>query len=255
MTEGATGQDGRLTGRVAVITGGASGIGLGMVERFVAEGASVVAADIDSIVNELPDRLPGVVPATCDVSSEEDLDELAEITRRAFGKADVLCANAGVTVPHKPIWERTIAEWDRVMAVNLRGVFLSIKAFIPLMDVAGGGSIIITSSGAGIRPGINDAEYSVSKAGSLMLARAASLDLARKGIRVNAILPGATDTPLMRVGGSERMAEFAKAIPLGRLADSADIASMALFLATDQSSYVTGQGFQVDGGFDVGRWR
>jgi NAD(P)-dependent dehydrogenase (short-subunit alcohol dehydrogenase family) len=245
---------GRLAGKVAIITGAASGIGLAVVERFFAEGAHVIAADIDPGVKAVEERLPGTLSMTCDVAVPEQLEELANATMRRYGQANVLCANAGIADPHKPLADVTLEEWDRVIGVNLRGCYLSLRSFIPLMVRSGGGSIIVTSSGAGRRPGRNNAPYAVAKAGAAMLAKAAALDYAAHGIRVNALLPGATDTPLMRKNAPERIAALEAGIPLGRMARADEMAAMALFLASDEASYVTGQGIEVDGGFSVGRY-
>jgi NAD(P)-dependent dehydrogenase (short-subunit alcohol dehydrogenase family) len=218
----------RLAGKVAAITGGASGIGLAMVKRFLAEGAQVIAADVHDValIDTSGENLLGV---RCDVSVADDVAALVAICRDRFGRLDVVCANAGIRDPHKALADLTIEEWDAVMAVNLRGTYLTLRYTIPSLIDGGGGAIVVTASGAGLRPPRHNAAYSVAKAGAIMLAKAAAVDYASCGVRVNAILPGATDTPLLRTNPPERIASLSSSVPLGRLAEPDEIAALALF--------------------------
>ena len=253
---------GRLDGKVAAITGGASGIGAGTVERFVDEGARVLIADLDEDKGgALADRL-GEAAAflRTDVSREEDVAAMiAEATDR-WGRLDCLYNNAGFGGALGPISTTTVDDYDLTMDVLLKSVFLGMKHAAPVMTEQGSGSIISTASVAGIRVGYAPHLYSVAKCAVIHLTKSVALELGEHNVRVNAICPGFIATPLaaghpdaddsqiqqMRDAGANSQV-------LGRVGEPADIANMALFLASDESEWMTGQQFIVDGGFEAGR--
>ena len=253
---------GRIDGKVAVVTGGASGIGAGTVRRFVEEGAKVLVADLDddkggALVAEL-----GAATAFLhtDVSREDDVAAMiAEATDR-FGRLDVLFNNAGFGGALGPISKTSVEDYDLTMDVLLKSVFLGLKHAAPVMESQGSGSIINTASVAGLRVGYAPHLYSVAKGAVIHLTRSVALELGEHGIRVNAICPGFIATPLAAgrpdAGESQldQMREAgASSQVLGRVGEPRDIANMALFLASDESEWITGREFVVDGGFEAGR--
>jgi NAD(P)-dependent dehydrogenase (short-subunit alcohol dehydrogenase family) len=257
----------RLEGKVAAITGGASGIGAGTVRRFVDEGAKVLIADLDQTKGDALAAELG--PATAflrtDVSKEEDVAAMVAETTDRFGHIDVLFNNAGFGGALGPIESTTVADYDLTMDVLLKSVFLGIKHVTPPMKAQGSGSIISTASVAGIRAGYAPHLYSVAKCAVIHLTRTVALELGEHGIRVNAICPGFVATPLAfgRPDADESQidqmrAAGARSQVLGRVGEPLDIANMALFLASDDSTWITGQEFVVDGGFEAGppwsRW-
>jgi NAD(P)-dependent dehydrogenase (short-subunit alcohol dehydrogenase family) len=258
---------GRLEGKVAAITGGASGIGAGTVRRFVEEGARVLIADLDQAKGEaLAAELgAGAAFLRTDVSKEEDVAAMvAEITDR-FGRIDVLFNNAGFGGALGPIESTSLADYDLTMDVLLKSVFLGMKHAAPLMKAQRSGSIISTASVAGIRAGYAPHLYSVAKCAVIHLTRTVALELGEHGIRVNVICPGFIATPLAagRPDADESQidelrASGASSQVLGRVGEPRDIANMALFLASDDSEWITGREFVVDGGFEAGppwsRW-
>lgn len=240
----------RLADKVAIITGGASGIGQACAECFAREGARVVIADFNA---EEGQRAAGQIAEAqfcrVDVSNLLSVEQMIQFTYQRCERIDVLVNAAGVlfygTAP-----ETTEADWDRVMGINLKGTFLSCRAVLPIMVRQGAGSIINFSSTAGAQNACAHAvAYVASKGGVAAMTRALSVDHARQGVRINAICPGPTDTPMLRRALSpEQMAAFAQTFPMGRLGDSAEIAAAALFLASDESSFMTGSIMFVDGG-------
>ena len=252
---------GRLENKVAVITGGASGIGAATVKRFCAEGAAVVIADLNRAGGR---ELVDAVTATggratfqhTDVSVEADAHAAMQRAVAAYGRLDVVFNNAGLGGAIGSLEETSVEDWDRTQAVLLRGVFLGIKHAIPHLRAAGGGSIISTASVAGLRGGAGPHSYSAAKAGVINLTRSASLELGRDHIRVNCICPGGIHTPLISSrfpGGDEALTPLLAMLqPLPRAGYPEDIAAMALFLASDESAFVTGAAMVVDGGFTAG---
>ncbi|HEX5192236.1 MAG TPA: SDR family oxidoreductase [Solirubrobacteraceae bacterium] len=248
----------RLAGKVAVITGAASGIGRGAAQRFVAEGASVLVADISSeraqqTCDELGAR---AAPCTVDVSDAESVTAMVDAAVQRFGALDVMFSNAGVAESVKPLAQIDGAEWDRVMDVNLKGFFLCAQAAAPVMRAAGGGSIIVTGSIAARRPRPGLAAYVASKSGVAGLARALALELAADRIRVNVINPGPAQTPMLQefaFGDSEEeaLSRLRATLPLGNAIQPDDIAAAAVYLAGDESANVTGLVMNVDGGRDL----
>lgn len=252
---------GRLEGKVAVITGGASGIGAATVKRFCAEGAAVVIADLNDAGGR---ELVGAVAAAggraafqrTDVSREADVQAAMQRAVSDYGRLDAVFNNAGLGGAIGPLEETSVEDWDRTQAVLLRGVFLGIKHAIPHLRAAGGGSIISTASVAGLRGGAGPHAYSAAKAGVINLTRSAALELGAQHIRVNCICPGGIHTPLLTSrfpGGGEALTPLLAMLqPIPRAGYPEDIAAMALFLASDESSFVTGAAMVVDGGFTAG---
>ena len=257
----------RLTGKVAAITGGASGIGAGTVHRFVAEGAKVLIADLDQARGAALASELGAAAAflRTDVSKEEDVAAMVAETTDRFGRIDVLFNNAGFGGALGPIESTTVADYDLTMDVLLKSVFLGMKHVAPLMKAQGSGSIISTASVAGIRAGYAPHLYSVAKSAVIHLTRTVALELGEHGVRVNAICPGFIATPLAagrpdadEIRIDQMRAAGAASQVLGRVGEAVDIANMALFLASDESAWITGREFVVDGGFEAGppwsRW-
>ncbi len=256
---------GRMDGKVAVITGGASGIGEATVRLFVEEGARVVIADVqDERGNALAGELGGLAAyRRTDVTVEEDVKAAIALAASKFGRLDCIFNNAGVVGTVGPIEETPAEEYDFTMNVLLRGPFFGMKHAAPVMkSQGGGGSIISTASVAGIAGGDGPHIYSVAKAGVMHLTRTVALELAEYGIRVNAICPGGIVTPLITQGipgdDAGRSADMARAglkmfQPIRRAGEPEDIAQAALWLASDESTFVTGQSIVVDGGLTAGR--
>lgn len=233
----------RLEGKIAIVTGAASGIGKATAERFAAEGAAVIAADIA--------EAEGVVAA--DAGREEDVRALVERAQRDHGGLDIFFANAGVSGGLASIFEQTPEDWQEILRVNLVGPFLAIKHSAPAMKERGGGSIVCTASVAGIRAGAGGPAYSASKAGVIRLVQVAATQLAGSNVRVNAICPGLIETgmtkglyDMARAAGKED--QIGHLNPMKRGGEPKEIANAALFLASDESSYVNGHALVVDGG-------
>jgi NAD(P)-dependent dehydrogenase (short-subunit alcohol dehydrogenase family) len=253
---------GRLDGKVAVITGAASGIGRGTALCFAKEGAAVVAADLNSqggeaVIGEIASAGGRAVFQHTDVSSEPAIKSAVERAVREYGRLDIMFNNAGLVGAVGPIEAVSADDWDRTIAVLLRSVFLGIKYAVEPMRKAGGGSIISTSSVASFLPSPYGAAYAASKGAVISLTRAAALQLGRDRIRVNCICPGVISTPIWgAMPGMEDPAVLeqalghAQAIP--RVGKPEDIANMVLFLAGDESQWMTGQAIIVDGGLTVG---
>lgn len=240
----------RLKDKVALVTGGASGIGLAAARRFEAEGAKVVAGDIklDGLAHSAT-----LLPFRLDVTDEQNWIAAVAAAESEFGRLDILVNNAGIGVPG-PIVDVSLADWRKVMAVNLDGVFLGIKHTVPAMRRSGGGSIINISSMLGHVAVPNAAAYCASKGGVALLTKAAALEMAADGgkIRVNSIHPGYIETPLLQGrldAEPARRARITGQTPIGHLGRVEDIASAVLYLASDEAAFVTGTGLVVDGGY------
>lgn len=256
---------GRLDGKVALITGGASGIGLGAVELFLAEGARVVAADIqdakgDMLQQRFPDALRYV---RCDVTLEQDIAAAVTLADAEFGGLDILFNNAGISDAMNAVAEITADGWDRIFSILVRGPALGIKHAAPLMIAGGGGSIINTASIAGLQAGYGPIAYSSAKAAVIHMSRVAAAQLSPHKVRVNAICPGLIATSIF--GASMGMSRESSDQMAARVAESAssaqpvpkagmprDIAEAALYLASDASAFVSGTHLVVDGGMTVG---
>ncbi len=248
---------GRLQDKVAVITGGASGMGQATVYRFLKEGASVVIGDLNAetgtgTMAEIKDLGAADRAAfmVTDVAEEADIQALVACATDRFGHLDCIFNNAGIGGAIGPISETKVEEWDFTFNVLVRSVFLGIKHAARVMqDQGAGGSIISTSSVAGLNGGGGPHAYSAAKAAVANLTRAVSGELARHRIRVNAIAPGVITTPLFHSGRPEKAEALAKqTVPWPRLGTGDDIAAMAVYLASDESEYVSGQNMVVDGG-------
>ena len=233
---------GRLEGKVAIVTGAASGIGKAAVELFRSEGATVIGTDVVEGADII-----------CDAGDEDAVERAIEETAAEHGRLDIVFANAGISGGWATIAEQSAADWAEILRVNLIGPFLAIKYAAPLMKASGGGSIICTASVAGLRSGAGGAAYSASKAGVINLVQTAAQQLSVSGIRVNAICPGLIETgmtkpmyDIARDRGQER--RIGELNPLERGGELVEIARAALFLASDELSYVNGTALVVDGG-------
>ena len=243
----------RLSGRVAVVTGGASGIGLATVRRLASEGARVVVADLDpepgkSAANEVE----GLFVAT-DVTDPDAVERLFSIANREYGSVDIAFNNAGISPPEDDsIQDTDLAAWRKVQEVNLTSVYLCCKEVIPYMRRQGKGSIINTASFVAVMgAATSQISYSASKGGVLSMSRELGVQFAREGIRVNALCPGPVNTPLLKelfAKDAERAARRLVHVPMGRFAEPAEIAAAVAFLASDDSSFMTASAFLVDGG-------
>ncbi len=244
---------GRIQDRVAVITGGCSGIGLATVRRFVAEGAKVVIGDLDDAAGErLADEL-GIVYVHCDVSDKDDVDTLFRTAKERFGRVDIAFNNAGISPPDDDsILDTDLDAWRRVQDINLTSVYLCCKAALPYMLAQGKGAIINTASFVAVMgAATSQISYSASKGGVLSMTRELGVQFARQGVRVNALCPGPVNTPLLQelfAKDAERAARRLVHIPMGRFGEPEEMAAAVLFLASDDSSFMTASTFLVDGG-------
>ncbi|HUK29574.1 MAG TPA: SDR family NAD(P)-dependent oxidoreductase [Candidatus Acidoferrum sp.] len=256
----------QLAEQVAIVTGGGRGIGRAVARRFAIEGARVVIAartaeQLAQVVKDIEEHEGKAVAVTADVSREEDAARIVRMAREVFGGVDILVNNAGIYGPVAPIEEVSVEDWDRVLAVQLRGAFLMTRAVLPEMYAAGGGAIVNVSSVAARQANAWGVAYATSKAGLLGLTRTTAAEGAKRGVRANAILPGPVPETEMsqelgrglaaRTGGNrEEMfrAYVQAAILQGRPQTADEVAAAALFLASDQASAITGQALSVDGG-------
>jgi NAD(P)-dependent dehydrogenase (short-subunit alcohol dehydrogenase family) len=262
----------RLSGRVAIVTGGAMGIGRAIVERLAAEGAAVVVADCNAdggedIAHALRDGGARVRFVSCDVARSDDVRAVIASTLTVEGRLDVLVNDAGIPGPHGPIDELADDDWERVLAVNLGGVFRCVKHAVPALEASGRGAIVNIASTFGMVGAHGSPAYAASKGGVIALTRQLAVDLGPRGIRANAVSPGYVDNDMdqrrTRMTPADAGASFAEREraaqlqPLGRQADVAEIAAAVAFLASDDASFMTGAIVPVDGGctayFNLGR--
>ncbi|MBU1627272.1 3-oxoacyl-ACP reductase FabG [bacterium] len=245
----------KLKDKIAVITGGGRGIGSATALKFAKEGASVTVADVDpeaanKVANDIIKNGGKAIGVGVDVSSKESVDAMIQKTIEKFGSVDILVNNAGIT---RDSFASKMKEenWDKVINVNLKGSFLCCQAVIPMLTEKKSGKIINTSS-IGVLGNPGQVNYAASKAGIIGMTRTLAVELAKFNINVNAVAPGATDTPMFD-GVPDKVKDFIKSrIPLGRFALPDEIASMHLFLASDESNFITGQVIFVDGGMSIG---
>ena len=252
-----TGSD-RLAGKRAIITGAASGIGRATARRFAAEGARVLAADLDEA--GLAETAAGATgelrTMTANAGIDDDVAALVVEAESRFGGLDVTYANAGISGSMAPVWDLQAEDWEAVLRVNLIGPFLALKYSIPAMKRAGGGSFIATASVAGLRSGAGPSPYSASKAGVVSLVQTSAYQLTGSGIRTNAICPGLIETGMTQpifdaarnAGKGDRIGQLN---PMQRAGVPDEIANMAVFLASDDACYVNGQAYAVCGGLSA----
>ena len=240
-----------LAGKVAFVTGAAAGIGNAIAQALAAEGAHVIVSDINHDAGEqavvaIAEGGGSARFVQCDVADEASVSSaIVDVVQRE-GKLNVMINNAGIGLRAAvPTWQFGVEEWDRVLAVNLRGVFLGIKHCVPVMLQRGGGSIVNIASIAGLAASPLLGPYGAAKAGVIQLTQTAALELAKQNVRVNAICPGWTDTAIL---GEMRREVLVRQTPMGRLGQTNEIAALAVFLAGDTASFITGSAYRVDGG-------
>ena len=247
----------QIEGKVAIITGGGSGIGAAMAQAFAAAGAKVVVAGrtgakVAQVAAEINDGGGTAVPVAVDVSTGSDVQWMVAVAQENFGGVDILVNNAGIS-PAGRVTDISEAEWDECIAIDLRSVFLGAKYTIPAMQQRGGGVVLNVAGTLGIRPCRNKAAYGAAKAGVINLTKAIALDYAPDRIRCNVICPGFVETPLTAgFSGPERDQFLAGYQPLPGLIQAEEVAQLALYLASDAAKMITGQTFVIDGGQQAG---
>ena len=249
----------KLKDRVALITGGGSGIGEAMAKIFATKGAKVAVVDLDETsANATADQLVAAgaqaIALQCDVSSAASVATAVTRTGDAFGPIAILCSNAGVLDGYAPVLETSEDLWDRIIDINLKGMYLTARAVLPHMIERGGGVIINTASIAGLVAGGGGVAYTASKHGVIGLTRQISFDYGASGIRANAICPGAVETGMTKAileSGDAAVMESVRSVPAGRHAQPEEIANLALFLASDESSFMHGAAVVIDGGWTI----
>jgi len=242
-----------IAGKSVIVTGASKGIGKGIARVFAEQGAKVLvvarsAGDGERTVEEI--RAGGATAAFCqaDVCSLEDLQRAAQVAAESHGGVDILCANAGI-FPSVKLAEMSAEDWDQVLATNLKGTFLAVRACLPHMQERGGGRVVVTSSITGPVTGYPGwSHYGASKAGQLGFIRTAAIELAPHGITINAVMPGNIATEGLDDLGEDYLARMTESIPMKKLGTVEDIAYAALYFACDEAAYVTGQTLVVDGG-------
>jgi NAD(P)-dependent dehydrogenase (short-subunit alcohol dehydrogenase family) len=244
----------RLQDKVALVTGASSGIGRAVAARFAAKGARVFAVARRAQIETLPQEIGGnAFGWQADISNPDDVTRMFEALRKRFGRLDILCNNAGTgSPPGVRLHETPLEDWDRVMNTNLRGAFLVLKAAIALMLEGGGGTVVNMASIGSFRASPGSSPYITSKGGMLMLTRTAALEYVKDNIRVNAVCPGMTHTAILDQLSPEQFGQLAERSPLGRLNTPQEVASLTLFLSSDESSGITGAAYIIDGGRSAG---
>ena len=243
----------RLEGKTAIVTGGASGFGAGIVHKFLSEGARVMIADINGDAAEaLAQQHDAALAQQVDVADAASVQMMADRAHAEYGQLDILVNNAGVTHMPTPLEDVSEKEFDRVFNVNMKSVYLTARAFVPAMKTRGAGAILNVASTAGLSPRPNLNWYNASKGWMITATKTMAVELAPAGVRVNAICPVAGETPLLKsfMGEDtpEMRAKFLSTIPLGRFSTPEDMANAALFLCSDEASMITGAALEVDGG-------
>lgn len=240
----------RFLDQVVIVTGASRGIGRGIAQQFAKEGAKVVLVGRDELALQAVSQElhPRAIYVQADVSCSEDVAKIMQEAIAQYGRVDVLCHNAGI-YPQARLEKMTLDEWQKVIAVNLTGTFLTVKACIPFMQSQGRGKIVITSSISGPQTGLPGySHYTASKGGIAGFIRTAAIELAKYRININAVEPGNIMTEGLNALGQDHIDNMIRAIPLGRLGTPEDIAHATLFLASEEASYITGQSIIVDGG-------
>ena len=235
----------RFAGRTAIVTGGVSGIGAGIASRLAAEGATLSLWDMDQAGLA---RVGNHHTVTLDVTDAEAVQQAAQTTTGALGKIDILVTSAGVTGPNHTTWDYPVAAWDRVIDINLNGVFYTCRAVVPFMQANGYGRIVNIASIAGKEGNPNAAAYSASKAGVIGLTKSLGKELAATEIRVNCVTPAAVKTPLFDQMTPQQIDWMLSKIPLGRFGVIDEVASLVLWLASEECSFSTGAVFDISGG-------
>ena len=242
----------RLEGKTAIVTGAASGFGAGIARRFAAEGARVMVADLNGAGAEALAAEIGGLAQQVDVAKDASVKAMVGTAMAEWGRVDILVNNAGVTHLPQPLEDVSEEEFDRVLAVNAKSIYLTARHLVPAMKAAGKGAILNIASTAGVSPRPRLNWYNASKGWVITATRAMAVELAPHGVRVNALNPVAGETPLlasfMGEDTPEMRAKFLSTIPLGRFSTPEDLASAALFLCSDEASMITGVGLEVDGG-------
>ncbi len=244
----------RLEGKTAVVTGGASGFGAGIVEKFLQEGARVLIADIngEAAAEMAGQSGPNAVAHTVDVADGASVQAMADAVLSAFGHVDILVNNAGITHLPTPLEDVSEDDFDRVYNVNMKSVYLTARALVPHMKERGAGSILNVASTAGLSPRPNLNWYNASKGWMITATKTMAVELAPAGVRVNAICPVAGETPLLKsfMGEDtpEIRAKFLSTIPIGRFSTPQDMGNAACFLCSDEAGMITGTAMEVDGG-------
>ena len=244
----------RLAGKTAIVTGGASGFGAGIVRKFVAEGACVMIADLNTdLAQETAEQIGGNVEVIhCNVANDASVRAMVEAAQTAFGQIDILVNNAGTTHLPAPMEDVTEEDFDKVFAVNCKSVYLTAKYVVPLMKAEGSGAILNVASTAGVSPRPRLNWYNASKGWMNNATKGMAVELAPSGVRVNAINPVAGETPLLKTfmgeDTPEVRAKFLSTIPLGRFSSPEDMGNAACYLCSDEASMITGVCMEVDGG-------
>ncbi len=244
----------RLKGKVAIVTGGASGFGEGMARRFAEEGAKVVVCDLNARGAErvAADIGKNAVAVTTDVSQKSEIAEMVDVALNAFGRIDIMVNNAGYTHRNGDMLAVSEETFDLIYSVNMKAIYYAALAVVPIMEKQGGGSILTTASTAGLRPRPGLTWYNASKGWAITATKSMAVELAPKNIRVNCLCPVAGETGMlaqfMGEDTPELRAKFRASIPLGRLSTPLDIANAALWLVSDEAEFITGVALEVDGG-------
>lgn len=240
---------GRLDGKAAIVTGAGSGIGLAITRLFAAEGARVVVADVSGREAAVADELgPPAFAFHFDVADERQAEALVDAAVERFGRVDIVCNNAGLGGELASVHETRLETIDEILRINLRGSFIVMQKSIAQMLRSGGGSIVNTASIASFQSTPGHSIYSASKGGVMAMTRAAAVEYGDRNIRVNALCPGPIETPMIASAPEPVLASLKARIPMGRFGRPEEMAPIALFLACDDSSFVTGQGIIADGG-------
>ncbi|GAA0311014.1 SDR family oxidoreductase [Rhodovulum strictum] len=242
----------RLEGKTAIVTGGGSGFGAGIARKFAAEGARVMVADINVEAAETVAKEIGGLAQVVDVADDLSVRAMAETALAVFGRLDILVNNAGITHLPQPMEDVSEEEFDRVLAVNAKSVYLTARHLVPHFKGAGAGAILNVASTAGLSPRPRLNWYNASKGWMITATKAMAVELAPHGVRVNAICPVAGETPLLKSflgeDSPEMRAKFLSTIPLGRFSTPGDMGNAACFLCSDEASMITGVALEVDGG-------